>query len=518
MLLSFARPGRLNSPWLAFLGSVVLFLGLLAFLLLEPAGWFRAAPRSTNLMLFCAAGIRGPVEEVLREYEERYGVRIQPQYMGSNALLAAIEISDRGDLYLPADDSYVALARSKGLIDEVLPLARMKPVLAVRKSNPKMIRSIGDVLDNDVRVSQANPEAAAVGKLARDALTASGQWDGYRKRIVVTKPTVNDVSTDILTGAVDAGVVWDATVAQTADLEAIAVPAFEKVTANLSVCVLKRTTRATEALRFARYLAARDRGLPRFQTHGFVPVEGDPWQEVPELRVMAGAMLRPAIEETITAFEQREGVKVTRVYNGCGILVAQMRTGAGGPDAYFACDQSFMDQVSDLFPHSQPISTNQLVILVPKDNPHGIGALKDLGKPGLRVGIGHEKQCAMGVLTQATLRQDQSHDLVMRNVKVQSPTGDMLVNQLRTGSLDAAITYISNAAGAAELKAIPIAIPCAIATQPIAVGKDSAQKHLAGRLVEAIRSTQSRQRFTDFGFHWLLEDDKVTQGVREGAR
>ncbi len=34
-------------------------------------------------------------------------------------------------------------------------------------------------------------------------------------------------------------------------------------------------------------------------------------------------MLRPAIEETIQAFEQREGVRVIRIYNGCGILVGR---------------------------------------------------------------------------------------------------------------------------------------------------------------------------------------------------
>ncbi len=58
-------------------------------------------------------------------------------------------------------------------------------------------------------------------------------------------------------------------------------------------------------------------------------------------------MLRPAIEQTIAEFERREGVKVTRVYNGCGILVAQMKAGEV-PDAYFACDSEFMNQVNDI--------------------------------------------------------------------------------------------------------------------------------------------------------------------------
>jgi ABC-type molybdate transport system substrate-binding protein len=297
-------------------------------------------------------------------------------------------------------------------------------------------------------------------------------------------------------------VVWDATVAQMAGLEAVALPELASAEARVSVGVLHSTTQPVAALRFARFLSARDAGLPVFAANGFRVVDGDRWDHEPELHLLAGAMLRPAVEETITAFEEREGVRVTRVYNGCGILVAQMRAGSH-PDAYFACDQSFMDQVHDLFGAARPVSSNRLVILVPKGNPHGIRSLDDLAKPGLRVGVGHEKQCALGVLTQKTLTESNTRRRVMPNVKVQSPTGDMLVNQLLTGSLDAVIAYVSNAAEAGDrLEAIAVDVPCAVAVQPLAVGKDSDFKHLAGRLTEALRSEASRHRFEGYGFSW----------------
>ncbi len=130
--------------------------------------------------------------------------------------------------------------------------------------------------------------------------------------------------------------------------------------------------------------------------------------------------------------------------------------------------------------------------------------MNDLGKPGLRVGVGNEKQCALGALTQETLKQGGVHDPVMDNVKVQSPTGDLLVNELRTGSLDAVIAYVSNGTAAADqLDAIAIKdIPCSVAVQPVAVGKDSAYKQLTGRLLDALRSPESRRRFEAYGFHW----------------
>jgi molybdate transport system substrate-binding protein len=456
------------------------------------------------LILYCAAGIRPPVEAAARDYQQEYGVEVQLQYGGSQTLLANIEASKRGDLYLPADESYLDIARAKGLVKETLPLARMTPVLAVPKGNPRSLRSLDDLNRSGVRIAQANPEAAAIGKITKAALVKAGRWAELEKNIVVMKPTVNDVGNDIVIGAVDAGFVWDATVRQNPKLEAVALPEFADVHALVAVSVLTMSEQPTAALRFARYLAARDKGLPLFQRDGYEPVEGDPWSETPELRVFSGAMLRPAIDDTIDEFEKREGVRVTRVYNGCGILVGQMKTDGKSPDAYFACDLSFMKQVHDLFLEAVPVSTNQLVILVPKSNPHQIRSLNDLGKPGLRIGVGHEKQCALGALTQETLKQGGVHDAVMENVKVQSPTGDLLVNQLRAGSLDAVIAYVSNATEAAdELEAIAIKdIPCAVAVQPVAVGRDSMYKQLTARLLDALRSPESRARFEAHGFHW----------------
>jgi molybdate transport system substrate-binding protein len=277
----------------------------------------------------------------------------------------------------------------------------------------------------------------------------------------------------------------------------------------VSACVARKTEQPAEALRFARYLAASDRGLRAFAAQGYTPVEGDPWSEEPELTLYAGAMLKPAIERTITAFEAREGARVTRIYNGCGILVGQM--GIKRPDAFFACDAEFLDtdlpkskgKVKDLFGPPTTVSSNRLVILVHKGNPHDVRRLRDLAKPGLRVGVGHEKQCAMGVVTQKALRQDRTDAAVMRNVTVQSPTGDMLVNQMRTKSLDAAIVYISNAAGTGELfDAVEIDIPCAVVDQPYAVGKDTPHRQLAERLLAALRRAESRRLFEANGFTW----------------
>ena len=99
------------------------------------------------------------------EYQKEFGVEVRCNYGASQAELVTLERAGNGDLYLPADESYVEIARTKGLVDAVMPVAVMRPVLGVRKGNAKGIRSLDDVLKNDVKLGQANPDAAAIGKV-----------------------------------------------------------------------------------------------------------------------------------------------------------------------------------------------------------------------------------------------------------------------------------------------------------------------------------------------------------------
>lgn len=497
----------MNRSLMIVIGSLVALAGLIWLTpFSRPGGSPPSSPTGDAvepLVVFCAASNRAVMEAVRADYEAEYGIPVNVQYGASQTLLANLEVSGAADLYLPADDSYFAAAQEKGLVAEIVPVAEMQAVLAVRKDAPPPVASLAELLKTDARLVQGSPDATAIGKLTRDKLTESQQWDAVHGRTIAFKGTVNEVANDVKVGAADVGIVFDAVLATYPELAAVRVPELADVTSQVAIGVVHATQQPRRALHFARYLSAPEKGLKRYQEFGFRTLPGDPWAEEPELNLYAGSMLRPAIEQTLKEFQQREGVRVTTVYNGCGILVAQMKAGQV-PDAYFACDSEFMQQVHDLFPAPVDVSQNELVILVPKGNPHKIKSLRDLSQPGLRVGIGHEKQCAMGWLTQKTLKEGGVQTEVMQNVTVQTPTGDMLVNQMRAGSLDAAVAYLSNAAGsAAELDAIRITnIPCSVATQPYGVSQQSKYPRLAARLQERLRSAESRDLFESNGFVW----------------
>ncbi len=469
----------------------------------------RTQEENTSLTFYCAAGIKPPVERTVADYAQEYGVQIQLQYGGSGTLLSNIQIAKTGDLYLAADESYIRQAKEKGLLAESIPIAVMRAVIAVQTGNPKQIRSVSDLLREDVAVALANPDAAAVGRVVRKILQETGEWERLKENTRVFKPTVNEVANDIRIGAVDAGIIWDSVGNQYEELENVHLKAFDEKTYQISVGVLTSSSNPTGALKFARYLSARDRGGQRFAELGYEPIESDVWEEHPEVLLFSGAMLRPGLEAAIRQFEQREGVTVNRVYNGCGILVSQMKGGAQ-PEAYVSCDVSFMDMVADRFLAPALLTENDMVILVKKGNPKNIQGLPDLARSDVAVGLAHSQKSALGELTRRMLKAERLYEQVAVNKKVDSTTGDFLVNQIRAGSLDAVIVYRSNAMSAPanleeHLDLIEIAAQNATAVQPYAIAQNSKHKQLLRRLFDVVASEGSRSRFESFGFRWRGE-------------
>jgi len=489
------------------LASIVA-VAVLVLLLLWTPGAERRPDSQRPLVLYCAAGLQPPVAELVKAYQDELGVAVQTQYGGSGTLLSNLRVAQIGDLYLAADVSYIRIAREQGLVAETIPLATQRPVIASAKGNPKKIQSAKDLLRNDVRVALGNPDAASIGKQTQTAMTKAGLWKDLEQAVKsrgVFKPTVNDLANDIKIGTVDVGVVWDSTAGQYSELEIVAPLSDDPNSAvEVIVGVLRSSRQPAEALRFARYLSARDKGLEVFTRYHYTVADGDMWAKRPEILLFSGGVNRPAIEDTLTAFEEREGCRVTRVYNGCGILVAQMKAGEK-PDAYFACDVSFMHQVHDLFLDSVNVSETDILIAVPKGNPRGIASLGDLTKEGLKLGVANAEQSALGELTKRMLAGAGLLEAVMANVRSQTPTADMLVNQLRAGGLDAVIVYEANVSQVREhLDIVRLDVAGAKAIQPFAVAQGSRHKHLTQRLLDTITSAQSREKYKKAGFRWVF--------------
>ena len=492
---------------------------LLAALLGGVALWqHRTASRSgaATLTVFCAAGLKNPVEAIAQEYQRETGTEVRLQYGPTGTLLGNIRVAKRGDILIAADDGSVADAQKAGVIREVLPLAKQMPVIGVRTGNPKHIHTLADLLRDDVKVALANPDAASISRVSRSVLGET--WTKLAARAAVMKPTVTEVALDLQLGTVDAAIVWDSIIGQF-KVEAVVVPELSARSENASATVLESCTQSAAALHFARYLAAPEKGGAIFKANGFTPAGGDKWADKPELILYSGGVNRPAIEGLLKQFAEREGVSVTTVFNGCGILCASMKTMGGAdnpkfPDAYYACDLCFVPPVADVFPEAVILTQTDIGIVVRKGNPRAVKTLADLAQPNLKVGLCNAEQSTLGYMTRGMLKSSGLNDSVRKNVVVETPTADLLVTQMRAGALDAAIVYRVNvqAAASEHLDFLPIQHEGAKAVQPFSVRSSSPNAQLGQRLLAFLRA--NRAQFEKAGFEWRGEEAMQSKDIK----
>jgi molybdate transport system substrate-binding protein len=157
--------------------------------------------------------------------------------------------------------------------------------------------------------------------------------------------------------------------------------------------------------------------------------------------------------------------------------------------------------VAGQFPEAVLLTETAIVIAVPEGNPAGLKTLSDLARKGLRVGLCNAEQSTLGFMTTAMLRQTGLLESVRKNVVVEVPTADFLVNQMRAGSLDAIVVYEVNVSPHPDhFDSIALPGEFAKAVQPFAVRKDSPNARLAGRLLGFLRSRS--EAFESAGFRW----------------
>lgn len=261
---------RPTSPTAVAVGSVFVFAGLVAAL------WWRGYDsRPDRLVVYAAPTVRLPLEAIAEDYERETGRGVELRFGPSEDILTKVRLAnpaEPGDLFIPADDSYVRQARELGLTGESLPVTRIRAVLLLAKGNPRGIAGWDDLLAPGAKVAVPSP-SAAVGKLARDHLADTKKWGSLAPH-VVDSGSVTEAANATRAGdrpAIDAAIVWDAVAAGPAfrGQTVLAVPELAGVTGRIEMVVLKQSRDPAAALAFARFVTAPDRGLRRFREAGF---------------------------------------------------------------------------------------------------------------------------------------------------------------------------------------------------------------------------------------------------------
>ena len=239
--------------------------------------WWREQPsdfgsRTRSLVVYAAPTSRLPLEAIAADYERETGQHVELRFGASEDVLTRVRLpnpAEPGDVFVPADDSYIRHAREFGLVAEVFPIARVRAVVLLAKGNPKAITAWADLLRDGVIVAMPNP-GAAVGKLVRDHLSLTRNWTALKPRVTDTG-TVTEAANATKIGSADAAIVWDAVAHAPAyrGQTILTLPELDAITGRIEAAVLNQSPDPAAAQKFARYLSSPQHGLPHFRAYQF---------------------------------------------------------------------------------------------------------------------------------------------------------------------------------------------------------------------------------------------------------
>lgn len=223
-----------------------------------------------ELIIYCGAGMKKPMEDIGKGFTEKTGIPVTYNYAGSGQLLAQMELSQKGDIYMPGATTDFEVAKEKGyILDEAL-VAYHVPVIATPKGNPAGINSLEDMGKAGVRVSMGEPDSMALGIIAKKIFEKNGVKDKILPNVVVERATVNEIVTDIVLENADAAIIWE-DLYNPEKMDVVYIPEKDNLIKIIPIGSLSFSKNPDSAKEFVEYVSSSNGGKAIFKNCGFTP-------------------------------------------------------------------------------------------------------------------------------------------------------------------------------------------------------------------------------------------------------
>lgn len=246
-----------------------------------------------KITVYLCAAAKKAWEQLVREFERRTGIKVEAVYGSSGRLLAAIELSGRGDVYAPASPEYMAMALKRGIIDpkSIRIAAYIVPAIIVPRSNPANITGLGDLAKPGVKVAIGDPEHVVIGQYAVEILEYNGLWEQVRKNIVVYAENAAKLAALVAMGVVDAVINWHVThywYSNSTEIIWLKPSELPRIS-YIPIAVLSTSRNREAALEFVKFVTSSDYAKHVWQRYHYITtldevVKAAPEAEIPGIR------------------------------------------------------------------------------------------------------------------------------------------------------------------------------------------------------------------------------------------
>ena len=226
-----------------------------------------AASQGTSILVYAGAGLKAPLAELGPMFTKKTGIDVQYTWGGAGTLVSQMNLTKKGDVFMPGSTVEFGNAKKQGLVNDSKYVAYHIPVIVVQKGNPKNITSLADFTQSGLKVGLGDANATAIGKASAKMFKVLNITAAVEKNVVTRTPTVNELTTAVKTGQVDAAVL---TLDQydPAKMDKIDIPLDLNVVLITPIGATTFSQNTDAANQFVDYVAS-DEGKAVFVKHGF---------------------------------------------------------------------------------------------------------------------------------------------------------------------------------------------------------------------------------------------------------
>ncbi|MBW8015669.1 MAG: hypothetical protein FVQ82_05745 [Planctomycetes bacterium] len=241
---------------------------VLAFLVCFAGCGKKADNAKKQIFIMCDSSFILPATRLCKEFKEKTGIDSVITVSGSAAFLPMVKARKEGDILI-THDPFIEHVSDTGALAANAEVGFVAAVIAVRKGNPRGIKSIEDLTAEGITVALTNPQYSTFGKRAYQLLESKSIKETVLKN-VGTRFTKDDtdLANFLKLGAVDAVIMSGGAAKAFEDsLEIIRIPNENHGSSRIHVIGLNYSENSMAIMQFIEF--ARDHGSDIFAKHGY---------------------------------------------------------------------------------------------------------------------------------------------------------------------------------------------------------------------------------------------------------
>ena len=231
-----------------------------------------------------------------------------------------------------------------------------------------------------------------------------------------------------------------------------------------------------------------------------------------QITVFAGSAIKPALTEIAELFEEETGIEVIMNFGGSGTVLSQMIISKEG-DIYLPGSHDYMIRALEkgvVDPNTIEVVAYLVpAIIVQEGNPKNITSLKDLARPGIRVGIAEPASVCVGEYAVEILENAGLFEEVSKNIVVHAESCSKTAALVVIGQVDAVIGWRVFERWNPDRTDVVYMDPRdiqKIAAIPAALSKSSKETDAARQFLEFLKSEEAQEVLKKYGYITTLEE------------